>query len=495
MGEALVLEENNQVKRILEKITRERAESPEDRKIEFDLEINLWTNVLKKGSEGRRLGLGDHGWGDMFAQLCIKYDSDDAINLAKKIKRLYRDSAYDESVELAKQVGPFHVWDWEIEKDCVFFNTFPKELIDKMKVNGRRHISMLTNAPTGTLSILGQCSSGIEPVFRNLYTRRRKINANDKNSRADYTDQNGDKWMEFPVCERNVKEYLRTVSQVDLLNKIKDEDDLSKILPKYFITSDKIDWKKRIEFQAALTQFTDHSLSSTLNIPENTSVDTVKDLYMYAWEKGLKGVTIYRDGSRSGVLVSNKKQELEKIVRSDAPKRPNKLTCEVHLTKVKGIDYVVICGLLHGSVYEVFFGKYANQIPDKHFSGYIERKAKGKYYLCFLDESLLEFREIDINEYFDNSEYEAATRLISMSLRHGAPLSYVVSQLKKSSPNITEFGSAVSRILKKYIKLEDLHELHDCCSECGSKDINIRHEDGCCSIICNNCNFVDSKCG
>ena len=490
MGEGLIESEKKHILRIIDKIKREQKEAYEERKIEYQLELELWKNVLAKNEEGRRLGLGDHGWGDMFAQLCIRYDSEEALNLAKKIKELYRNVAYDESVEMAKEYGAFPIWDWELEKECEFFKTFPKDLLKKMKKYGRRHISLLTNAPTGTLSILGQCSSGIEPVFRHFYTRRRKINANDTDARVDFVDQSGDKWTEFPVFEKNIERYFNSIGK-EVPKDITNEDELNKLLPDYFITSDKIDWRKRIELQSVLTEYVDHSISSTINLPENVSVETVKELYMYAWEKKLKGVTIYRENSRSGVLVSNQKEELDHIIRSEAPIRPKKLPGEVHFTSVRGEQYVVIVGLLKGAVYEVFFGKYGNQIPNKHFSGHVERKKKGIYYLCYYDEELLEYREIDINEYFDNQEYAAATRLISMSLRHGVPLEYLITQLKKSSTNISEFGSAVSRILKKYIKIEDLQAQYRV--EHGDH-FEVRMEDGCMKIINLETGEVESKC-
>jgi len=493
MGEALVRAENLQIQRILDKLMKEQKEADEDKKVEYQLEIDLWNNVLKKGEEGRRIGLGDHGWGDMFSQLCIKYGSKKSIELAKNIKKCYRDCAYDESVELAKMYGSFKVWDWEVEKDCEFFNTFPEDLLEKMKRYGRRNISILTNAPTGTISMLGECSSGIEPTFRHMYTRRRKINNNEPGARVDFVDQSGDKYTDFPVFEKNIERYFNSVGK-ELPKNIKNDVELNKLLPDYFITSDKLDWKKRIDFQAVLTEYVDHSLSSTINLPAETNVETVKKLYMYAWEKGLKGVTIYRDGCRSGVLVTDtveKREELKSIERAEAPKRPKKLPCEVHFTKIKGKDYVVMVGLLNGSVYEVFFGEHHNKIPNKHFSGYVERRNKGKYFLCFLDEEALEFREIDIIEYFDNKDYEASTRLISMSLRHGAPLEYVCEQLKKSSKNITEFGSGLSRILKKYIKIEDLQEQY---KQKYGDNIEVRMEDGCVKIINLDTGQVDSKC-
>ena len=221
----------------------------------------------------------------------------------------------------------------------------------------------------------------------------------------------------------------------------------------------------------------------------------LSDLYEQAWKKGLKGLTIYVEGSRDGVLISNEevaKKENANLDRRNAPKRPDKLSCDVHFVTVKGTRYVVIVGLMQGSVYEVFFGKYNNQIPEKNFSGYVEKKSSSKYILNCIDGT--EFKQVDINKYFSNEDYAATTRLLSMSLRHGVPLTYIMDQLQKSSSSIVEFGSAVSRILKKYVKVEDLKSLVKCCSKCESNNIEIKHENGCLSVLCKDCAYVDSKC-
>jgi ribonucleoside-diphosphate reductase alpha chain len=499
MGEALVCTENIQIEKIIETLKQERDSAKEVRKGEFDLEIDLWENVLKKGEEGRRIGLGDHGWGDMFAQLQLKYDSEEALQLAEKIKECYRDAAYDESCEIAKEIEPFRVFDWEKEKDCEFIKRLPKALKTKLKKFGRRHVSLLTNAPTGTLSILSQCSSGIEPTFRQMYIRRRKINPNDVGSRVDFVGEDGEKFMEFPQFEKNVERYFSSQGLIPP-TEVKSDEDLQKHLPDYFLTSDQINWKKRIELQSVLTKYVDHSISSTINLPSGVSVEEVEELYMHAWEKGLKGVTVYREGSRDGVLISketlNKQKEKDIIQRAEAPDRPAKLPCEVHFAKVRGDEYVIIIGLLKGTVYEVFFGKYGNQIPKKQFHGFVEQvplKSRNKYLLTYIDD--IEIKQVDINKYFDNKDYAAATRLISTALRHGTPLETVIDQLQKSSPSIVEYGAAISRVLKKYISIEDLQKSIKTCEHCESSDIEIKHEDGCHAVICKTCGVVDSKCG
>ena len=491
--DAVVSAEIEHVTSIIRKIEAEKKAAPAESKGVFNNELNLWKNIRKAAKDGRRTGLGTHGLGDCLAQLRLQYDSEEALVMVDKIYKTLRDVAYDESIEMAIEYGPFPAFDYEVEKSCEFIKRLPRSLKAKMKKHGRRNISILTNAPTGTISIMSLVSSGIEPTFRQMYLRRRKINDNDLNSRVDFVDQNGDKWMEFPQFERNVRRYFQAVGK-ELPEEVKSDADLNKILPDYFITSDKIDWLKRVEVQATIQQYIDHSISSTINLPSTVTPEEVNKIYTHAHQKGLKGVTVYRDGCRTGVLVTQEESQApeerpESIKRVEAPKRPEKLACEVHFTKVKGEDYVVIVGLLNGSVYEVFFGKYGNQIPHKHFSGWIEKKSKSKYMLTYIED--VDLKQVDINKYFDNKEYAAATRLLSMSLRHGAPLEFVIEQLQKSSSAIGEFGSAVSRILKKYISVEDLQSRY---RETHGDNIEVKIEDGCVTIINLDTGEVESKC-
>lgn len=492
--DSIVTTEIAHIDAILDKMLKEQGSSTDPNL--YNIEIDLWTRIRAACVGGRRCGLGTHGLGDCLAQLCIKYDSEEALTFLHKLYGCFRDSAYDESVEMAKEYGAFPDFNWEVEKDCEFIKRLPTVLQEKIQQYGRRNISLLTCAPTGTISILSQCSSGIEPTFKHLYIRRRKINHNDSNPRIDFIDQVGDKWQNFPQFEKNIQKYLKLMNVV-IPDSIYKDEELQKYLPNYFITADKIDWKNRIRLQGTIQIYLDHSISSTVNLPSDTKVETIKDIYMEAWKQGLKGITVYRDGCRSGVLITdqdNKQAEKSRdtIMRSEAPKRPTKLPCEVHVTKVKGIDYVVIVGLYKGTVYEVFCGEYNNQIPKKQFSGFVERKNKGKYVLNYIDYT--EYMQLDINEYFNNERHETATRLLSMSLRHGTPLEYIIDQLQKSGSNMFEFGPALSRILKKYVKLEDLKRLYSNCNHCDSTNVELVFENGCFTIRCNSCNTVDSKC-
>lgn len=492
MLDAVVTAEIEYADFVINKLKEEQKNSTEPSL--FDVELDLWSNVKQKAIQGRRIGLGCHGLADCLCRLCLKYDSEQAMKMVEKIYSFLCNTSYDESVEMAKEYGSFPIFDWEKTSKCDFIKRLPLGLQNKIKTHGMRNASILTSAPTGSISILSQCSSGIEPTFRQVYLRRRKINANDPDSRVDFIDAVGDKWQNFPQFEYNVKKYF-AIRGMEVPENINSDKDLDKYLPEYFVTSDKIDWKKRIELQSKAQLFIDNSISSTINLPKEATVETVQELYELAWEKGLKGITIYREGSRDGVLISTEEQkkDIKGVQRVEAPKRPDKLPCDVHFTSVKGVEYVVVVGLLNGSVYEVFCGKYNKQIPKKHFSGFVEKKGKSKYLLSYIDD--IDFKQININEYFDNKDYAAATRLLSMSLRHGVPLEYVFEQLQKSSASIVEFGAAVSRVLKKYIKIEDLKNLYKTCPNCGSTNITIDHKDGCVSIQCFDCNTFDSKCG
>jgi len=494
--DSVVSEELNCIDRILKKIGNDKKLLVSNLSL-YDLEEQLWRDIKEAARKGRRCGLGTHSLGDCLSQLCIKYDSNRSLEVLHKIYSTLRNTAYDESVEMSKEYGQFPVFNWETEKECDFIKRLPKQLKDKIKKHGRRNISILTGAPTGTISIISGTSSGIEPTFRQMYIRRRKINHDDKSAKVDFVDQSGDKWQEFPIFEKNVLRYF-DAKNVLPPEDVRNDNELGEYLPNYFITSDKIDWRKRIEIQSILTEYTDHSLSSTVNLPEDTPVKTIQDLYMLAWEKGLKGVTVYRDNCRTGVLVSNEgkteqtsnlEARPDTIIRVEAPERPKELNCEVHITKVQGEDYVVIVGFLGDSIYEIFAGKYHNTIPKKQFSGTVVKK-KGSYFLNYLqnDNNV----EVNINEYFENPTYQGITRLVSTALRHHTPVAFIVEQLKKSSFEFTGFEKCLARILKKYAKKEDLarHVL----AKAGGDDIEVRFQDGCMTVINHTTGTTESKC-
>ena len=289
----------------------------------------LWGKLREAAIKGRRTGLGCHGLADALARLQLRYDSEEALVLVDRMFETFRNFAYDESVNLAIERGPFPAFDWSVEKDCAFIKRLPERLQQRIAEHGRRNISLLTMAPTGSVSILCQTSSGIEPVFMNFYTRRKKINPSDPGARVDFTDQNGDKWEEFPVFHHNVMDYLN--SNPDAMGEWKQIEAnlpkrewgsaISKFLPDYFVTAMEIDPHRRVEIQGVIQKYIDHGISSTINMPAGTTVEQGQELYHMAWRHGLKGVTIYVDGSRSGVLVgAEEAAEKTKQTGNAAPK-------------------------------------------------------------------------------------------------------------------------------------------------------------------------------
>jgi ribonucleoside-diphosphate reductase alpha chain len=263
-----------------------------------------------------------------------------------KIYRTLKESAYTESVWLARERGSFAVFDWELEKDNGFIKSLPTSIQNAIKTHGRRNISILTNAPTGSVSIMSQTSSGLEPVFRNFYIRRRKLSHNEQDQIAAFVDAMGDKWTEYKVYHQNVQDYLKQFETEEV--------------PAFFTESDKIDWKRRVEIQGVIQKHIDHSISSTINLPKGTSPDVVSELYRLGWKLGLKGITVYVDGSRDGVLITETKKE--SFPQHNAPKRPTTLDTDIHNVTIKGEKWTILVGVMDGKPYEVLGG--ANKIVD-----------------------------------------------------------------------------------------------------------------------------------
>jgi ribonucleotide reductase alpha subunit len=457
-------------------------------------EQDLWNKLSLAGYNGRRTGLGTHGLADTLAQLCIRYDSDLAIDTVNKIYKTLRDISYDASINLAKIRGPFPVYDKKKEKSCNFIKRLPKSLREKMQKYGRRNISLLTQAPTGSVSILSKVgsfntynvSSGVEPVFRNSYIRRKKINHDDKVSRVDFVDVVGDKWQEFKVFHSNVQNYLdvKGLTNVDKL-------------PNFFVTSDEIDWKKRIEIQGTEQQYIDHSISSTINLPKNTTSEIVGNLYLDAWKSGLKGVTVYVEGSRDGVLINADKTLTERpadIERHAAPKRSTELSCNIKKVKINGEAWTIFVGLLNNKPYEIFGGlsKYVD-IPNKYKNGRIVKNGKVNGITAYNlvvgdgdDQMIIK----DIANAFENQNYGALTRTISLALRHGTPIEFIVEQLQKDKySDMTSFSKVIARVLKSYISDGTNVTAEKTCPTCKMEN-SLIYQEGC--VLCKNCSYT--KC-
>lgn len=430
-------------------------------------ELDLWNKLYKAGHDGRRTGLGTHGLADTLAQLNIRYDTEEGLIVVDKMYRILRDTAYETSIDLAKARGPFPVYSFEKENKCDFINRLPADLLLKMSQYGRRNISILTQAPTGSVSILSKVgafdnynvSSGVEPVFRNSYIRRKKINPGDKNARVDYTDVVGDSWQEFTIFHSNVSNYLSLHPGTE------------NALPDCFVTSDQIDWEKRVIIQGVEQQYIDHSISSTINLPKGTTPEVVGKLYLDSWKKGLKGVTVYVDGSRDGVLITKSSNadvdedgRPTKVITALAPKRPKELPCEIHHTTLKGVKWTVLVGLLQGEPYEMFMGLATDlAIPVKHKNGKLVKNGKGIYEL-HADDLVIK----NIIQLIHDDESAWATRMISTSLRHGVPVEYLVDQLSKDG-TIVDINNVLARILRKYVKVSEKKK--DLCPQCGGTDL------------------------
>lgn len=464
---------------------------------EDDLERNLWTRLRQAGEQGRRVGLGTHGLADMLAQLGIKYDSTQSLKFCDNLYREFRDTSYRASIELAKVRGPFPAFDWNTEKDNEYIQDLPPDIKAELAIYGRRNISLLTQAPTGSVSLVSKggkkfrrfnISSGVEPMYKMFYVRRRKGNPGDPGFRTDRVDDLGDHWMNFKVYHNNILNW-QEITGGSLDN-----------IPDIFVEAESIDWKFRVELQGVEQKYIDHSISSTINLPRGTSIETVGNIYLHAWQNGLKGITVYVDGSRDGVLVSeadaskDDKKKIdptkrpEKIVRMMAPKRPKELPCEIHHATVKGSKWIAIVGLLDGEPYEMFGGSATSlDIPAKCKTGKIVRKTKGRYSIEF-DSDCEPIKDIASKLCAGSEHFGWATRLVSTSLRHGTPIEFIVEQLNKEG-NVTDLNKVMARVLKKYITDGKKMLSSNKCPRCDGTEFI--YQEGC--PRCVNC--AHQKCG
>ena len=497
LGDNLVDLEAEYIDRIIEKIKSD----PESNEIKQQ-ELNLWIKSKEKCLAGRRVGLGITALGDMLAALNFKYDSDEGLKVIEAVMHTKMEAELDCTIDLAILRGHFDGWDTNLEFEHwqsggdyhtpqnefykMLLDEFPKQC-SRMWEYGRRNINWSTVAPTGSVSILTQTSSGVEPLFMPYYMRRKKINPNEVGVRVDFTDQNGDKWQEFAVLHPKFKDWMMSwdistyvgMKNFEDLNQ-NDLKTLFEVSPWYQSTANDIDWKKRVEIQAILQKYTTNAISSTINLPSTVTYEEVSNIYMYGWKAGLKGQTVYVDGSRSGVLVStDTKPQNNSFEYKDALKRPKELDGEMFITVANGQKYKVIVGSIDGKPYEVFASLYVEE-DGKPRKGKIIKEKKNLYNFYSSGEVL--YVTADMTD-----EEAIITRLASMSLRHGANIKFIVEQLNKSNGNITSFGKAVARILKKYIPEGESSTLK--CEDCGST--NVVFEEGCSK--CKDCG--SSKCG
>ncbi|NBQ67409.1 MAG: adenosylcobalamin-dependent ribonucleoside-diphosphate reductase [Nitrosomonadaceae bacterium] len=445
-------------------------------------ELQLWNNIHEKCQQGRRTGLGIVGLADMLAALNIKYGSKESIEFVEKVHRTMKHASYESSMEMAAELGPFPIWDWELEKNSEFLLQIKEEnaaLYWAIKKHGRRNIANLTVAPTGSVALVAQVSSGIEPLFRlEPYIRRKKVNPNDKNARIDFVDPSGDSWQNFEVYHPTVNLWRQLTGQKDLAKS-----------PWAGCCAEDLDWTARVKLQAAAQRHIDHAISSTINLPETATEADVAKIYETAWKAGCKGITVYRNNCRTGVLVDKESKPVDSawLPQTQAPKRPPTLPADVFLVHVKGVEHYVVVGLLGFRPYEVFTGlnedKKGKFIPKSAVTGEVTKITRGRYELKAVNDE----HSYILNNGHSDETVDALTRMISTALRHGADLSFVVQQLEKTTGDMTTFAKAVARTLKKYI--EDGTKVHGAaCESCGSEEL--KRESGC--VTCPSCGW--SKC-
>jgi len=485
---------------ILEKINQD----PESEEVKM-VEKNLWLNIKHKANEGRRTGIGITAEGDMLAALGLRYGSDEGILFAEKIHQTLAVEAYRGSVNLAKERGMFAIYDAKREKHNPFLLRLKKadaELYTQMQKHGRRNIALLTIAPTGTTSLMTQTTSGIEPVFLPVYKRRRKVNPNDKDTRVDFVDELGDSWEEYVVFHHRFKEWMMINGYDTSKNYSQEEIDvLVEKSPYYKATSNDIDWLNKVKMQGKIQKWVDHSISVTINVPNETPEEMVNKLYMEAWEAGCKGVTVYRDGSRSGVLISNteKKEEVKEIqANTFTTKRPQILEADVVRFQNSKDKWIAFIGLLDGKPYEIFTGLVDDEdgilIPRWVSEGLIikNKNEDGNTRYDFQYKNTRGYKTtIEGLSHKFNPEYWNYAKLISSTLRHGMPIDKVVdliSSLQLDSESINTWKNGVSRALKRYI-VDGTEVRGQKCSNCNSD--NLIYQEGC--LTCSDCG--SSKCG
>ena len=481
---------------IIDKINKD----PEDEEIKR-VENKLWNNIRYKTKEGRRTGIGITAEGDMLAAMGLMYGSDNAIDFSIEIHKTLALEAYRSSMHLARERGPFAIFDSQLEKDNPFIQRLKNEdeqLYRDMLKNGRRNIALLTIAPTGTTSLMTQTTSGIEPVFSPVYKRRRKVNPNDNSAKVSFVDDVGDAWEEYNVFHHKFVEWLVTYGyKPDEIRKY-DDNKLQEVIKKspYFkATSSDIDWLSKVRMQGEIQKWVDHSISVTINLPKSATEELVGELYVTAWESGCKGVTVYREGSRSGVLLTSDEKNEEEAKKF---KRPKVLDAEIIRFKNNDEKWIAFVGLKDSKPYEIFTGMADEEmfpIPKSINKGYIiknrDDKGVSRYDFQYVDKFGYKNTLGGLSHMF-NKEFWNYAKLISSVLRHGMPLTDVVnlvSSLRLDSDTINTWKNGVDRALKRYIPDGTKAKKGQCCPECGSEELI--YQEGC--LICTSCG--SSRCG
>ena len=469
-------------------------------------EEHLWEKIYKKTGQGRRTGVGITAEGDMLAAMGLRYGTEEATEFSEKIHKTIALNAYRSSVTMAKERGAFEIYDTEREKNNPFINRLKEadpELYEDMVKYGRRNIACLTIAPTGTTSLMTQTTSGIEPVFMPVYKRRRKVNPNDPEVRIDYTDETGDSFEEYIVYHHKFLTWMQ-VNGYDTNKRYTQEeiDELVAKSPYYKATSNDVDWLMKVKMQGRIQKWVDHSISVTINLPNNVDEELVNKLYVEAWKSGCKGCTVYRDGSRAGVLLSTQKDKKTEEPPCKPPTvvevRPKVLECDVQRFQNNKDKWVAFVGLLNGHPYEIFTGLQDDDdgivLPKSVTHGRIIKNidefGNKRYDFQFENRRGYKMTIEGLSERF-NKEYWNYAKLISGVLRYRMPIEQViklVDSLQLDSENINTWKNGVSRALKKYVT-DGTEVKGQKCPNCGNE--TLVYQEGC--LICKTCG--SSRCG
>ncbi len=496
--------ELEKIDKILEKIQKD----PEPDEIR-NTEYQLWRRIRKTCEEGRRTGVGITAEGDMLAAMGLRYGTDEAIDFSVKVHRTLALNAYQSSVTMAKERGSFTIYDPIRESKNPFIlriKTEDENLYQEMTKYGRRNIALLTIAPTGTTSLMSQTTSGIEPAYLISYKRRRKVNPNDKETKATFVDEVGDHWEEYNVFHHKFLDWLKLNGYSEKQVTHMSTEELKEVIansPYHKATANDVDWIQKVKMQGAIQKWVDHSISVTVNIPNEATPELVKEIYKTAWESGCKGCTIYRDGSRSGVLVSNEASDDKESRNSSgfnttyAPKRPKVLEAEIVRFQNNHERWMAFVGVFEGKPYEIFTGKAEDIfiLPAYVQTGWIikekDDEGNNRYDFQFCDKDNYKITMQGLSRSFDK-EYWNYAKLISGILRHGMPLQYavnLVAGLNVEQEHINSWKNGVVRALKKFIP-DGTHAVKEVCPECGDPD-GVIYKEGC--LICKSCGHTE--CG
>ncbi len=490
----------------IDKIMEKIGVDPQSQEVK-GAEFHLWEKIKRKSGMGRRTGVGITAEGDMIAAMGLRYGTQEAIDFSVEVHKTLALTAYRSSVEMAKERGAFEVFDAKREALNPFINRLKDAdaaLYEDMVKYGRRNIACLTIAPTGTTSLMTQTTSGIEPVFLPVYKRRRKVNPNDTNVHVDFTDEVGDSFEEYIVYHHKFLTWMNE-NGIDSTARYTQEeiDELVAKSPYYKATANDVDWLMKVRMQGAIQKWVDHSISVTVNLPNDVDEELVNRLYVEAWRSGCKGCTIYRDGSRSGVMISVKKdkKDEEPVMPCKQPEvtevRPQVLECDVVRFQNNKEKWVAFVGLLNGYPYEIFTGLQDDDegivLPKTVVKGKIikqtDENGKSRYDFQFENKRGYKTTVEGLSEKF-NPEYWNYAKLISGVLRYRMPIDHViklVGSLQLKSESINTWKNGVERALKKYI-LDGTEAKGQECPNCGGKLI---YQEGC--LICKSCGA--SRCG